>query len=161
MMVAPALPALGALREGPGMLEAKMPLGWRRAASSMRSTSYSNGLSGAFRSSASLVQAPLCSARGCACDKLVRNAIDDDVWRVADVGRMKRVQLGEPSPVRSETGMMRVDGLIDGEDGQKQVSAICTMRDIVPVALVVLQPQGGSSSLVERMAVTLTWPGRH
>jgi hypothetical protein len=74
---------------------------------------------------------------------------------------MKRVQLGEPSPVRSETGMMRVDGLIDGEDGQKQVSAICTMRDIVPVALVVLQPQGGSSSLVERMAVTLTWPGRH
>src|SRR5437870_3347471 len=46
VFAAPALPALGAYREGPAALEAKMPLGWRRASASMGSISYSNGLAG-------------------------------------------------------------------------------------------------------------------
>jgi len=50
--------------------------------------------------------------------------------------------------------------LLEGEDGQAQVSAACFMRDGAPAALVVLQASGASASLVERMAVTVSWPGK-
>ena len=40
------------------------------------------------------------------------------------------------------------------------MSAVCFTREAAPLAVVVLQPAGGSTSLVERMAVTLTWPGK-
>ena len=157
VFAAPALPALGPLREGPASLEVKMPLGWRRAASSLASVSYSNGLTGPFRSSATVVQAGPCRGAACACDRVVRAAVQDDLWRLADVGRFKHLHVGEPVPVRG-VAASRIDGLLDGDDGQAQVSAACFMRDSSPVALVVLQPPGGSSSLIDRMAVTLTWP---
>ena len=48
----PALPALGLAREGPAVLEAKVPLGWRRVGGGADRVSYSNGLTGGFRSSA-------------------------------------------------------------------------------------------------------------
>ena len=51
-------------------------------------------------------------------------------------------------------------GLLEGENGQAQVSAACFMRDGAPAALIVLQPPGGSATLVERMAVTVSWPGK-
>jgi membrane associated rhomboid family serine protease len=156
---APALPALGQSREGPAGLQVKMPLGWRRATSSMGSVSYSNGLTGAFRSSATLVQAPPCHGGACACDRLVRAAVQDDLWRLADVGRFKQLHLGQLSAVRGVQAS-RLDGLLNGEDGQALVSAACFLRDIAPVALIVLQPPRGSASLVERMAVTVSWPGR-
>lgn len=160
VVLAPALPALGALREGPSLVQAKMPLGWRRAGTTVSSASYSNGLTGAFRSSASMVQGAPCIAHACACDRVVRGALEDGLWRLADVGQLKRVQLGGASPLRTVAGGARVDGLIDGEDGQKLVSAACLQREAAPVALIVLQPAGGSASLVERMAVTLSWPAK-
>jgi hypothetical protein len=88
---------------------------------------------------------------------LVRSALEDDLWRLADIGRLKKVQLGEAARLR---GAARVDGLIDGEDGQAKVSAACISRDPAPVILVVLQPPGGSATLIERMAATVSWPGK-
>jgi len=160
MLLAPALPALGPLREGPSELQAKIPLGWRRAASSLTSTSYSNGLTGSFRSSATLVQATPCRGRECSCDRVVRTAIEDDLWRLGDLGHFKQVQLGAPSAMHSVPGALRVDGTLDGEYGQAEVSAACMQRENAPVALIVLQPAGGSTSLIERMAATFSWPGK-
>jgi rhomboid protease GluP len=160
VVAAPALPALGQFRQGPAALELKMPLGWRRAASSPSSVSYSNGLTGAFRSSATLIQEGPCRGHQCTCERLVRSALEGDLWRLADIGRFKRVQLGEASPVRGAARAARVDGLIDGEDGQGKVSAACISRDPAPVTLVVLQPPGGSATLIERMAATVSWPGK-
>ena len=159
LFAAPALPALGPYREGPAALEAKMPLGWRRAASSTASLSYSNGLTGSFRSSATLVQAPPCHGGACACDRVVRTALQEELWRLADVGRFKRLHLGELSAARGVPAS-RIDGLLDGEEGQAQVSAACFMREAAPVALIILQPAGARTSLVERMAVTVSWPGK-
>jgi membrane associated rhomboid family serine protease len=159
VVAAPALPALGPYREGPAALEAKMPLGWRRAASSTASLSYSNGLTGSFRSSATLVQAAPCHGAACACDRVVRTALQEELWRLADVGRFKQLHLGELSAARGVPAS-RIDGLLDGEEGQAQVSAACFMRETAPVALIVLQPAGARTSLVERMAVTVSWPGK-
>ena len=91
-----------------------------------------------------------CRGTACACDEL---------WRLGDVGRLKQLQLGEPSAVRGVLAS-RIDGLLEGENGQAQVSAACFMRDGGPAALIVLQPPGGSATLVERMAVTVSWPGK-
>jgi rhomboid protease GluP len=161
IVAGPALPALGQFRHGPAGVEVKMPLGWRRAATSANVVSYSNGLTGAFRSSATLIQTQACRGHGCACDRLVRAALEDDLWRLADVGKLKKIHLGDASPMKAVPGASRVDGLIDGEDGQAKVSAACMPREPGPVALIVLQPPGGSASLIERMAATLTWNGKH
>ena len=53
LFAAPALPALGPIREGPMEMTVKMPLGWRRAATAPDRVSYTNGLTGGFRSTAS------------------------------------------------------------------------------------------------------------
>ncbi|HMC35217.1 MAG TPA: hypothetical protein VKH65_12440, partial [Myxococcales bacterium] len=111
-------------------------------------------------SSATLIQEGPCRGHLCTCERLVRGALESDLWRLADIGRFKRVQLGEASPVRGAARAARVDGLIDGEDGQAKVSAACISRDPAPVTLVVLQPPGGSSTLIERMAATVSWPGK-
>jgi len=160
MVLAPALQALGPLREGPSLLAVKIPLGWRRAASSLTTVSYSNGLTGAFRSSATLVQDRPCRGHDCACDRVVRGAIEDDLWRLADVGGLKKLELGQASAMRGAAGGLRIDGLIEGEYGQAEVSAACMQRENAPVAVVVLQPRGESTSLIERMAATLSWPGK-
>src|SRR3989454_12381191 len=81
VVAAPALPALGQFRQGPAAVEVKMPLGWRRAASSPSSVSYSNGLTGAFRSSATLIQEGPCRGHVCTCERLVRSAVEGDLWR--------------------------------------------------------------------------------
>src|SRR5256712_10609289 len=137
-----------------------MPLGWRRAANSPSSFSYSNGRTGAFRSSATLIQEGPCRGHLCTCERLVRGALESDLWRLADIGRVKRVQLGEASPVRGAARAARVDGLIDGEDGQAKVSAACILRGPAPLTLLVLPPPGGGSAAVERMAATVSWPGK-
>jgi len=151
IIAAPALPALGPLREGPAETEVKIPLGWRKGTFAADRVSYSNGLSAGFRSSASVVQAPPCGGRACSCERVVRAAIDEDLWRLADVGALRRLDVA---------GARRVDGLVQGDEGQAQLSAVCAERGDSLVALIVLQPPGGSASLVERMAVTLSWPGR-
>ena len=160
MVLAPALPALGPLREGPSQVQVKIPLGWRRSATTLNSVSYSNGLTGAFRRSATLLQETPCRGRACECERVVRAAVEADVWRMADVGKLKQLKLGPASAVRGVPGALRVDGVIDGEYGQAELSSACMQRDSSPVALIVLQPAGGSASLIERMAFTLSWPGK-
>ena len=153
VIAAPALPALGPLREGPATLQMKVPLGWRKAGAAADRASYSNGLTGGFRSSATLLLAPPCHGHGCDCDRTVRAAVEDDLWRLADVGRFKQLRL-EPH----KDG--RLEGLLEGDEGQVRLGAVCQQRAESPVTLIVLQPLRGSATLAGRMAGTITWPGR-
>jgi rhomboid protease GluP len=146
---APALPALGPLRDGPAGIQMKVPLGWRKAGGAADRSSYSNGLSGGFRSSATLLQS-VCAGKPCVCDRAVRSAIEEDLWRLADVGRFKELRL-EPKGAR-------LRGTIDGDDGQVQVGAACVQREGAQVALIVIQPVRGSATLLDRMAGTVAWP---
>ena len=82
----------------------------------------------------------------------MRAAIEDDLWRIAEIGRFKQWQLGPVSPAG------RIDGLLDGDDGQVRVSAVCVQRPVAPAAVIVMQPVRGSASLVERMARAIVWP---
>ncbi|MCA1828689.1 MAG: rhomboid family intramembrane serine protease [Myxococcales bacterium] len=152
VVAAPALPALGPLRDGPAGAQMKVPLGWRRAGATADRASYSNGLTGGFRSSATLFVAAPCHGQACGCDRIVKAAVEDELWRLAEVGRLKQLQLGPVSPAG------RVDGVLEGDDGQVRVSAVCLSRPVSPAALIVMQPPRGSASLVDRMAVAVTWP---
>jgi membrane associated rhomboid family serine protease len=149
---APALPALGPLREGPLELTVKMPLGWRRAASGPDRVSFTNGLTGGFRSTATLLAAPPCHGRACSCDRVVRAAIENELWRLADVGAMRELHLAESGA--------RLDGLLEGSDGQLQVNATCLQREGTPLAVIVMQPPRGSASLASRMAATVGRPAQ-
>jgi rhomboid protease GluP len=149
LVAAPMLPALGPVGEGPAGLEARVPLGWRRVSSAPDRVSYSNGLSGGFRSSATLVQPAPCRGRSCSCEQVVRAAMEDDLWRLADVGALGKLELAGSGS--------HIDGLVAGDEGRAQISAVCVDR---PAAVVVLQPAGSSGSLAERMAATLRWPGK-
>jgi rhomboid protease GluP len=153
VVAAPGLPALGPLRDGPAAMQMKVPLGWRKSGSAADRASYSNGLAGGFRSSVTLLQAAPCHGHGCECDRTVRAAVEDDLWRLADVGRFKQLRL-EP-----QHGA-RIDGALEGDDGQAQLSAVCLQRAESAVALIVLQPARGSATLANRVAGTITWPGR-
>jgi len=135
MFAAPALPVLGAAREGPLGSSVRVPLGWRKAASSPHEISYTNGLSTLWRSSVTLVSAPGC--RGSA--DLVRGAVTRDLWRLADVGALRAVDVAEPYPGRV-AGSVRVVATVLGEDGQAHLEAVCTERDRTALAVVVLQP---------------------
>ena len=156
LIAAPALPALGPARQGPAGTEVKMPLGWRRAGGAADRVSYSNGLTGPFRSSATVLQSGPCRAHTCSCDRVVKTALDDELWRLADIGALRKAQVGEVKALRA--GASRVDGMLEGTEGRAEVSAVCLPRDAGAVVLVVLQSPRGSASLVERMAVTLSWP---
>ncbi len=158
MVAAPALPALGPVREGPAGLTTKIPLGWRRAGGSTTWVSYSNGLTGSFRRSATLVQTSACRGHACGCEQAVRSALEEELWRLADVGALRRVQLSPETASRGVPGAARVDGVVEGQDGEAQVSAVCMQREARKMALIVLQPQPASNSLVERMAVTVEAP---
>ncbi len=146
----PALPALGPVRDGPMGLQMKIPLGWRKAGVSADKVSWSNGLTGGYRSSATLLQAAPCHGHACGCDRVVRAAVEDDLWRLADVGAFRELHL---EPARGQ----RIDGLLQGDDGQVRLSAVCMEHGGVqaPQALIVLQPLRGSDSLVDRMAITV------
>ena len=154
VIAAPALPALGLLREGPASMQFKVPLGWRKAGTAADRASYSNGLTGGFRSSATLLQATPCRGHGCECDGTVRAAVEGELWRLADVGRFKQLRL-EP-----QQGA-QLEGVLEGDEGEVQLGAVCLQRAESEVALIVLQPlRGRSKSLAGRMAGTILWPGR-
>ncbi len=153
LIAAPSLPALGPPREGPAGMEMKVPLGWRKAGNAADRASYSNGLTGGFRSSATLLLATPCRGHGCECDRTVRAAVEDDLWRLADVGRFKQLRL-EPQKDA------QIRGVLEGDEGQVQVAAVCTRRAESPVAVIVLQPLRGSTTLASRMAGTIGWPGK-
>lgn len=154
VMAAPALPALGPLREGPASMQFKIPLGWRKAGTAADRASYSNGLTGGFRSSATLLQATPCRGHGCECDRTVRAAVEGELWKLADLGRFKQLRL-EP-----QKGA-QLEGVLEGDEGEVQLGAVCLQRAESEVALIVLQPlRGRSKSLAGRMADTILWPGR-
>src|SRR5437660_6092609 len=149
LFAAPALPALGPVREGPMEMTIKMPLGWRRAATAPDRGSYTNGLTGGFRSTASLVVAPPRHGKSCACERVVRGAVEGELWRLADVGAMREVRLAQAGA--------KIEGLLQGTDGQVQVTAACLQRAEAPVAVIVMQPAPGSASLAQRMAASVSW----
>jgi len=154
MFAAPALPVLGALREGPLGSSVQVPLGWRKAASSPHEISYTNGLSTLWRNSVTLLSAPGC--RGSA--DLVRGAVTRDLWRLADVGALRAVDVAEPHPGRV-AGSVRVVATVLGEDGQARLEAVCTERDRTALAVVVLQPLSERpTELADRIARTVRWP---
>ncbi len=157
-IAAPGLPALGSPREAPLNMEVRMPLGWRKAGTGPDRISYTNGLASSWRSSATLYAGSPCHTKAaCACEKIVREVIEDDVWRLADAGAFRELHLGEG---RASRGGVALDGELSGTDGEVQVSALCLQRDTAPVALVVLQTPAGAAQLVDRMAASLIWPGR-
>ncbi|GAC1347946.1 MAG: hypothetical protein NVSMB23_28050 [Myxococcales bacterium] len=183
-IAAPSLPLLGALREGPGGSSLRIPVGWRRADAGPEQVSYTNGLSAGFRSSATLWSSSasggsvLCrgGARSCSCaraDALVRALVESDVYRLADVGALRALELsppepwvGEGAPVHSAANVGRqateVRGTIQGSDGESQVAAVCSLRDGAPVAVLVFMPPGNGESaarLARRMAAAASGPG--
>src|SRR3954471_12131514 len=77
LVARPGLPALGPLRDGANGAQVKVPLGWRRGGGPADRASWSNGLTGGFRSSATLLTVAPCSNETCACDRVVRRAMED------------------------------------------------------------------------------------
>lgn len=150
----PMLPLLGSHRDGPATATARLPLGWRKTPTELRDrVVYSNGLTSTFRSSVSIIQAAACSGRGCECDRVVQRLLEAETWRAADLGPIRRLQMGEPIGPRS--GMARVDATLTAEDGVAELTAVCLKKSEGPLAILVLQPPGGSTTLVERIAETV------
>ena len=153
VFAASSLPALGAQRDGPLDLQIRMPLGWRKAGTGPDRISYTNGLASTWRSSASLYAGPPCSNRAmCACTRIVRGIVQDDLWRLADVGALRDLRLGEEKPSQ---GGVAIEGTLQGTAAQLEVSALCLQRRSAPIALIVLQSPPGAGRLVERMAKSL------
>jgi membrane associated rhomboid family serine protease len=154
MLAAPALPALGGVRDGPQGSSVQVPLGWRKAAASPHEMTYTNGLSTLWRSSLTLLSAPGC--RGAA--DLVRGAVAKDLWRLADVGALRAIDVAEPQPGRL-AGSVSVTATVLGEDGQAHLEMVCREHDRAALAVVVLQPLAERpTELAERIAATLRWP---
>ncbi|MFL5311475.1 MAG: rhomboid family intramembrane serine protease [Myxococcales bacterium] len=154
MFAAPALPVLGGAREGPVGSSVQVPLGWRKAASSPEQISYTNGLSTLWRSSVTLLSLPSC--RGAA--DLVRAAVTRDLWRLADVGALRGVDVAEPQRGQA-AGTVRAVATVLGEDGQAHLEMVCAERDRAALAVLVLRPLSERpTELAGRIARTVRWP---
>ena len=154
MFAAPALPLLGPAREGPMGIAAQLPIGWRRATTSHDQISYTNGLSTMWRSSVTLLARPNCHGAA----DLVRGAVAKELWRLADVGALRAVDVTDPRPVPRASGV-RVTGTVLGEEGEARLEALCMERERGAMSVVVLQPIAErSTGLAERIARTVRWP---
>ena len=158
MFAGPALPVLGTPREGPLGIEVQMPLGWRKIGAASDRISYTNGLSTAWRSSATVLAVQGC---GAAAD-LVRGLVAQDLWRVADVGALRAVDVSAPQPIEVRAmPALRVAATVLGEEGQAHLDTVCIEQDQTALAVLVLQPisdRPARSGLSERIARTLRWP---
>jgi membrane associated rhomboid family serine protease len=154
MFAAPALPVLGGAREAPLGSWVQVPLGWRNAASSPEQISYTNGLTTLWRSSVTLLSLPTCRGAG----DIVRAAVTRDLWRLADVGALRGLDVGAPQ--RGQTaGTVRVFATVLGEDGQAHLEMVCVERDRTALSVLVLQPLSERpTGLAERIARTVRWP---
>jgi membrane associated rhomboid family serine protease len=163
-VAAPSLPLLGSSREGPLGSAARFPVGWRRADSGPERLSYTNGLSGGFRSSATVWSAApgagtfvAChgSAQGCSCrraDALVRWLVETELYRLADVGSLRGVDVGVPEALRdAPTGaaVLALRGAALGTEGRAQIAALCTASRGAPLALVVFMPPGSGDAALQ------------
>jgi len=154
MFAAPALPVLGAAREGPLGSSVQVPLAWRKAASSPEEISYTNGLTTLWRSSVTLLSASTC--RGAS--DLARGAVARNLWRLADVGALRGVDVADPQRGHV-AGTVRVVATVLGEDGQAHLEMVCAERDRTALAVLVLQPLSERpTGLAERIARTVRWP---
>jgi membrane associated rhomboid family serine protease len=162
MFAGPSLPILGTPRDGPLGVQVQMPFGWRQAQSAPELVSYTNGLVGAFRGSATIV-APSCRGKPCACDRLseaVTDLVRADLWRLADVGLFGSVHVGEllALPIAGAKAAS-VEGIVLGTEGQARIGATCVERDRTSIAVVVLEaPSTSNLRLETRIARTLRWP---
>jgi hypothetical protein len=132
----------------------QVPLGWRNAASSPEQISYTNGLTTLWRSSVTLLSLPTCRGAG----DIVRAAVTRDLWRLADVGALRGLDVGEPQ--RGQTAWtVRVVATVLGEDGQAHLEMVCVERDRTALSVLVLQPLSERpTGLAERIARTVRWP---
>ena len=162
MFAGPSLPILGPPRDGPLGVEVQLPLGWRKATSSPERISYTNGLVGSFRSSVTLLASP-CRSKPCTCDRVVETVTDlvrADLWRLADVGMLGGVHLGEMTKQQIAGSSARsVEGIVSGAEGQARIGATCIERERSAIAVVVLQaPSPSSARLETRIAGTVRGP---
>jgi len=162
MFAGPSLPILGSPRDGPVGVQAQMPFGWRKASSAPDRVSYTNGLVGAFRGSATVI-APACHGKPCACDRLseaVTDLVRTDLWRLADVGVLSGVHLGDATPLAVDgVKGANVEGVVLGAEGQARIGAACVEGDHTPIAVVVMEAASISGSRLEtRIARTVRWP---
>ena len=162
MFAAPSLPILGSPRDAAFGVQVQMPFGWRMGSSSPDRVTYTNGLVGGYRRSATVV-APVCHGKLCNCDRFagaVLELVQADLWRLADVGPSGGVHLGEVTPlqIKGATGAA-VEGVILGGEGQVRVGAACVEHERTPIGIVVLEaPAMGGARLESRIARTLRWP---
>jgi hypothetical protein len=162
MVAGPALPILGAPREAPLGAHVQVPIGWRKASAAPDRVTYMNGLTTSWRSSATVL-AQTCHGKPCGCDRLaaaVEEAVASDLWRLADIGALRSVDLAEPLARRvGGFTARRVEGSVLGSAGQVRVGAVCIERDRTPLAVVVVQAGSpGAVRLEERIAASLRWP---
>ena len=147
-LAAPVLPALGPFQDGPAGAEARMPLAWRRTGSGPDRITFTNGLTAGFRSSVAVV-APDCTGRACGCIRVVSKLVQDELYRLADVGAMRDLSLRE-----DQDGLA---GTLTGSDGQAAVRAVCVEHEASRFAVVTLQPAKASPTLARRIAQSLRW----
>ena len=154
MFAAPALPVLGTPRDAPMGASVQLPIAWRRASSSHEQVSFTNGLSTMWRSSVTLLAKPNCHGAA----ELVRGAVTKELWRLADVGALRAVDVVDPRPAPL-TSAVRVTGTVLGEEGEARLEAVCLERERGAMAVIVLQPIAERSTrLAERIARTVHWP---
>ena len=153
LFAAPFLPALGALHEGPGALQVRLPLGWRKVATGPDRVSYTNGLALSWRSSVSVVLGPPCTKNCCArAAGTIRSLIEDDLWHLADAGALNAFQLGNATPAPDG---VRLEGVLTGSDAEMLVTAVCRQEGAAAAYVVAMQSppnSAGSARLVDRVA---------
>jgi hypothetical protein len=107
-----------------------------------------------WRSSVTLLSRPNCHGAA----ELVRSAVARDLWRLADVGAFRGVDVTDPRPAPLPSSV-RLGGTVLGEDGEARLEAVCVERDRGAMAVIVLQPIAErSTGLAERIARTVQWP---
>jgi membrane associated rhomboid family serine protease len=154
MFAAPALPLLGPAREAPMGNTVRVPMGWRRATTSHEQISYTNGLSTMWRSSVTVLARQNCHGTA----DFVRAAVSRDLWRLADVGAFRGVDVTDPRPAPLPASV-RLGGTVLGEEGEARLEAVCMERERGATAVVVLQPIAErSTGLAERVARTVRSP---
>lgn len=154
IFAAPALPILGPARDAPAGYTVRVPLGWRRATASHEQISYTNGLSTLWRSSVTVLARPNCHGTA----ELVHASVARDLWRLADVGALRAVDVTDPRPAPLPSSV-RLGGTVLGEEGEARLEAICVEREHGAIAVLVLQPIAArSTGLAERIARTVRSP---
>jgi membrane associated rhomboid family serine protease len=167
-VAAPFLPLLGTLRDGPAEVQLRVPLGWRRVADERDRVSFTNGLTGGFRSAATLwVGPPLARRRGASgcgdLGALVRGMVERDLWRLMDSGPPLRVDLAMRLGAGRLAGQPagRLEGVVTSADGAARVTALCTVAPSLgnaAVAVIALSSEDDAARLAERVAGSVRLP---